>query len=123
MTAGTTKQPSQQQPQSLRQRLRRVTWSRVAFMVLLLAIGLILVKVLGRNTPSVSKSEAVAISRPRIDFVPQGHQIRFIRRGIPPRGSWIVSYFIRKQAGGYKRVTVVVVDATTGNLTEVRRST
>lgn len=123
MTAGAAKRPSQQQPQSLRERLRRVTWSRVAFMVALLAIGLVLVKVLGRSTPSVSKSQAVEISRPRIDFVPQDYQIRFIRRGIPPHGFWIVSYFIRKQEGGYKRVTVVVVDATSGKVTEVRRST
>jgi hypothetical protein len=111
------------QPRSLGERLRRVTWSRVAFMIALLAIGLVLVKVLGRSTPRVSKSEALEISRPRIDFVPQEHQIRFIRRGIPPRGYWIVSYYIRKQEGGYQRVTVVVVDATSGKVTEVRRST
>ena len=111
------------QPRSLGERLRRVTWSRVAFMIALLAIGLVLVKVLGRSTPNVSKSEAIQISRPRIDFVPQDHQIRFIRRGIPPRGYWIVSYYIPKQGGGYKRVTVVVVDASTGKVTEVRRST
>ena len=92
-------------------------------MVALIAIGLILVKVLGRDSPSVSKSEALEISRPQIDFVPQDHQIRFIRRGIPPHGYWIVSYFIPKPGGGYTRVTVVVVDATSGKVTEVRRST
>ena len=122
MTAGATKRPSQQ-PGSLGERLRRVTWSRVAFMVGLIAIGLVLVNVLGRGSPSVSKSEALQISRPRIDFVPQAHQIRFIRRGIPPHGFWIVSYYIPKPEGGYKRVTVVVVDATSGKVTEVRRST
>jgi hypothetical protein len=91
-------------------------------MVALIAIGLVLVNVLGRGSPSVSKSEALRISRPRIDFTPQDHQIRFIRRGIPPHGFWVVSYFIRNQGGGYKRVTVVVVDATSGKVTEVRRS-
>ena len=122
MIPGAAKRPSQQ-PQTLGERLRRVTWSRVAFMVGLIAIGLVLVNVLGRGSTSVSKNEALEISRPRIDFVPQDHQIRFIRRGIPPRGYWIVSYYIRKQEGGYKRVTVVVVDASTGKVTEVRRST
>lgn len=111
------------QPSSLRERLRRVTWSRVAFMVGLIALGLVLVNVLGRGGPHVSKKEAVAIARPRIDFTPQDYQIRLIRRGIPPRGYWIVSFFIRKQAGGYKRVTVVVVDASSGQITEVRRTT
>ena len=122
MTAGARKRPSQP-PAGLADRLRRVTWSRVALMVGLIVIGLVLVKVLGRSTPRVSKSEALEISRPRIDFVPQDDQIRFIRRGIPPHGFWIVSYFIRKQGGGYKRVTVVVVDAASGKVTEVRRST
>jgi hypothetical protein len=121
MTANSTKRLAPR-PASLAVRLRRVTWSRVAFMVALLVIGLVLVKVLGRNTPNVSKAEALEISRPRVDFVPQDHQIRFIRRGIPPRGYWIVSYFIRRTGGGFKRVTVVVVDAASGKVTEIRRS-
>ena len=91
-------------------------------MVGLLALGLVLVNVLGRATPRVSKKEAVAIARPHIDFKPQSYQIRFVRRGIPPRGFWVVSFFIRKQGGGYKRVTVVLVDASSGRVTEVRRS-
>ena len=122
MSAHVAKRP-RPQPQTLGGRLRRVTWSRVAFMVGLIALGLLLVDVLGRGSPSVSKREALEISRPRIDFVPQDHQIRFIRRGIPPRGYWIVSYFIRKTGGGYKRVTVVLVDASTGKVAEVRRTT
>ena len=89
----------------------------------LIAIGLVLVNVLGRGGPKVSKQEAVAIARPRIDFTPQDYQVRFIRRGIPSHGFWVVSFFIRKQAGGYKRVTVVLVDASTGRVTEVRRTT
>jgi hypothetical protein len=92
-------------------------------MVGLLALGLVLVKVLGSGKPHVSEDRAVAIARPRIDFKPQDHQIRFIRRGIPPRGYWVVSFYIRRQGGGYKRVTVVLVDAQSGKVTEVRRST
>jgi hypothetical protein len=92
-------------------------------MVGLLALGLVLVYVLGRGKPHVSKEKAVAIARPHIDFQPQSYQIRFLRRGIPPHGFWVVSFFIRKQGGGYKRVTVVLVDATTGTVTEVRRTT
>ena len=92
-------------------------------MVGLLALGLVLVNVLGHGKPRVNEERAVAIARPRIDFKPQDHQIRFIRQGIPPRGYWVVSFFIRKPRGGYKRVTVVLVDAQTGVVTEVRRST
>ena len=92
-------------------------------MVGLLALGLVLVNVLGRGKPHVSQARAVAIARARIDFKPEDHQIRFVRRGIPSRGYWIVSFYIPKPEGGYKRVTVVGVDAETGQVTEVRRST
>ena len=99
-----------------------MTWSRVAVMVGLLVVGIVLVNVAGRGKPRISQKEAVAIARPRVDFKPEDYQIRFIRRGIPPRGFWVVSFFIRKRVGGYKRVTVVLVDASTGRVTEVRRT-
>jgi hypothetical protein len=86
-------------------------------------LAIVLVYVLGRGKPHVSKEQAVAIARPHVDFQPQSYQIRFLRRGIPPRGYWVVSFFIRKQGGGYTRVTVVLVDASTGKVTEVRRTT
>ena len=92
-------------------------------MVGLLALGRVLVNVLGGGKPHVSEERAVAIARPHVDFTPQDHQIRFVRQGIPPRGYWVVSFFIRKQGGGYKRVTVVLVDAQSGRVTEVRRTT
>jgi len=92
-------------------------------MVGLLALGLVLVNVLGRTTPRVSRKQAVAIARPRIDFKPQGYQLRFIRRGIPPRGVWVVSFYIRNQSGGYRRVTNVLVDSNTGEVAQVTRVT
>ena len=92
-------------------------------MIGLLALGFVLVHVVDRNGAKVSQDEAVAIARAQIDFKPEDHQIRFIRRGIPSRGYWVVSFFVRKQAGGYERVTVVLVDAASGRVTEVRRTT
>lgn len=88
-------------------------------MAALIALGLVLVHVMGRTHPQVGKTEAVAIARPHIDFEPQEHQVRYIRRGIPPHGFWLVSFFIRRSTGGYRRVTVVVVDASNGKVTEV----
>ena len=58
-------------------------------MVGLLALGLVLVNVLGSGKPHVSKERAVAIARPHIDFKPEDHQIRFVRQGIPPRGEHV----------------------------------
>jgi hypothetical protein len=93
-------------------------------MVALLAVGLVLVKVAGQGGNSkIGKDDAVAIARQRIDFKPTGYQIRFIRRGIPSRGYWVASFYIRKSTGGYSRVTVVLIDATSGQVTEVRKAT
>ena len=92
-------------------------------MVGLLALGFVLVHFAGRNDKRVSQDQAVAISRMRIDFVPTGHQIRYVRRGIPSHGYWVTSFYIRKKDGTYSRVTVVLVDASSGRVTEVRRTT
>jgi hypothetical protein len=88
----------------------------------LLVVGLLLTRVLGRTGHDVSKSEAVKIARTRVDFTPEGHNIRFVRRGIPPRPFWVVSFWIRRAEGGYSRITVVIVDANSGRVTEVRRA-
>ena len=92
-------------------------------MVGLLVLGLVLTRVFGATRPHVSEARAVEIARPKIDFVPQGHTIRLVRRGIPPRAYWLVSFWIRNANGGYKRITVVLLNASTGRVTEVRRST
>jgi hypothetical protein len=88
----------------------------------LIVIGLVLTRVVGGTKPHVSDDRAVAIGRAHVDFKPEGHTVRFVRRGIPPRGYWLVSYWVRAAGGGYKRITLVLVDANSGNVTEVRRS-
>ena len=92
-------------------------------MVALLALGLVLTRVLGRTTPKVSKDHAVAVARPNVDFKPQGYNIRLVRQGIPPRPVWAVSFWIRKAGGGFSRITLVLVDANSGQVMQVRRTT
>jgi hypothetical protein len=91
-------------------------------MVALLVLGLVLTRVVGRTNTKVSKQDAIAVARPKVDFKPQGYNIRLVRRGIPPRPFWIVSFWIRKASGGYSRITVVLVDATSGRVVQVRRA-
>jgi hypothetical protein len=92
-------------------------------MALLLALGFAIVHIAERGGTNVSKEDAVAIAREKIDFEPTDHQVRYLRRGIPSHGYWVVSYYIEKPEGGYERVTVVLIDASTGKVTEVRRTT
>jgi peptidase YpeB-like protein len=93
-------------------------------MAALLAAGFLLVHVADRGGRKLSKDDAIAIARAKVDFEPTGYQIRFLRRGVPPRGYWVSSFYIeKKQGGGYKRITVVVIDAASGKVTEVHRTT
>jgi hypothetical protein len=92
-------------------------------MVALIAIGLLLTRVLDRSGARISEERAVAIARPQVEFEPEGHNIRLIRRGIPPKPYWAVSFWIKDSSGKPTRVTVVVVNADTGRVTEVRKST
>ena len=89
-------------------------------MVALLALGLVLTRVLGRTDTKVSKDDAIAVARPKVDFKPQGYNIRLVRQGVPPRPVWAVSFWIRKAGGGYSRITLVLVDANSGQVMQVR---
>ena len=59
-------------------------------MVALLVAGLAVVHFGTQGAKKVGKDDALVIARPHIDFEPNGHQIRYLRQGIPPRGFWIV---------------------------------
>jgi hypothetical protein len=107
------------QPRSLGERLRQVTWTRVAFMVALIAVALLLSRLSGRGEQQVSQERAVEIARPQVDFTPEGHNIRLVRRGIPPRAFWAVSFWIKDRTGHPTDVTVVLVDASTGQIDQV----
>jgi hypothetical protein len=88
-------------------------------MVALIAVGLLLTRLSGRDEQPVSEDRAVEIARPQVDFVPEGHNIRLVRRGIPPRAFWAVSFWIKDRTGHPTDVTVVLVDASTGQIDQV----
>jgi hypothetical protein len=91
-------------------------------MVALIAVGLLLTRVLDRSGARVSEERAVEVARPYAGFTPEGHNIRLLRRGIPPKPFWAISFWIKNASGDPTRVTVVVVNADTGDVTEVRKS-
>lgn len=91
-------------------------------MVALIAVGLLLTRVLDRSGARVSEERAVEVARPYAGFTPEGHNIRLVRRGIPPKPFWAISFWIKNASGDPTRVTVVLVNADTGDVTEVRKS-
>jgi hypothetical protein len=76
-----------------------------------------------RSRVRVSATQAVAIAQSKIDFHPEGHTIRFVQRGVPPRPFWAVRFFIPDPnvQGGYRKATIVWVNARTGAVETVIR--
>jgi hypothetical protein len=71
----------------------------------------------------ISKEDAVAIAKREIAYQPDRTQVRFLRRGVPKsRAYWAVSLSTVDSRGQLDRVTVVVIDARTRAVTEVRES-
>jgi hypothetical protein len=92
-------------------------------MVVLIAVALVLSRVIGHGGARISEERAVAIARPQVDFKPEGYNIRLVRRGIPPRPYWAVSFWIKNSSGKATQVTLVLVNADTGQVSEVRKGT
>jgi hypothetical protein len=71
----------------------------------------------------ISEEEAIAIARREVSYQPDRTMVRFIRRGAPQsRPFWAVSLSTLDSRGELDRVTVVVVDARTRAVAEVRVS-
>lgn len=73
-----------------------------------------------RSQARISKDQAVALGQRQLDFMPQDHTIRMVLRGVPPKRYWVVSYFIRKPRGGYRKLEVLLISANTGKIQRIR---
>jgi len=86
-----------------------------------LLVALLVAKTCGSTETKLGQDEAVAIARQAVTFEPNLVQVRFIKRGFQSRPYWAVSLSQRQPDGRLENVTVIVIDATTGDITEVRK--
>lgn len=96
--------------------LRDSTLGRVAIIVVVLALALVAARSCGgAGNDALTREEAVDAARAVAVFNGDGVQVRFLNQGIPPRGTWIVSFY---QGSAQNPVTVqnVLVDAATGEI-------
>ena len=70
----------------------------------------------------ISKEEAVEIARREVDYRPDRTQVRLVRQGFQSRPYWAVSLSTLDASGNLDRVTVVLVDARTREVAEIRES-
>jgi hypothetical protein len=75
------------------------------------------------SSSEISQEEAIAIAKREVEYEPDRTLVRLIRRGVPnSRRFWAVSLSTLDTNGRPDRVTVVVVDARTRAVDEVRTS-
>jgi hypothetical protein len=96
---------------------------RLVALLLLLPLTFLASRSCGDTRHAVSQSEAVGIARAEVAYRPDGTNVRFVRRGIPSRSYWAISLWQLAADGTRTHVTVVVIDAETGEVTQVNRNT
>ena len=86
-----------------------------------LLLALLVARACTQTGNEISQEEAVEIARQQIDYEPERTVVRLIRRGVPQsRPFWAVSLSTVDAEGRLERTTVVVVDANTKEVAEVR---
>jgi hypothetical protein len=101
--------------------LRDRPLGKVALLLAVLLLAFLASRSCASRDKEVSQDEAVEIAREEVDFEPDRVGVRFVPRGIPSQPFWAVSLSTEDTEGRLERVTVVVVDARTGEIEEIRQ--
>jgi hypothetical protein len=99
----------------------RSRWAILAFVGGLLVLALVVSRTCGSQDKQISSEQAVATAQAEIDFEPEHTSVRFLRQGVPSRPYYGVSFSAGTEGQPGYRVTTVLVDARTGQVTEVNR--
>jgi membrane-bound ClpP family serine protease len=101
--------------------LRDSTAGRIALLLAVLVAAFVVSQSCGSRDTEVTKEEAAEIARGRIDYEPDQVMTRFIPRGARSQPAWAVSLSTDGPGGRLENITVVVVDAESGDILEVRK--
>lgn len=85
-------------------------------LLVVLALALLTTRGCAGDGP-VTKDEAIAKARSVQAFEPEAVQVRFLRRGLPPRPTWVVSLY-RGSPTRPTRTQLVLVDSETGEIVD-----
>ena len=94
---------------------------RIVILLVVLAVAFLALKTCASRDSDISQEEAVEIAQQEIDFEPDRTMVKFTPRGVPSRPFWAVSFSTLDADDQPERITVVVVDATTGEIAEIKR--
>lgn len=96
----------------------------LAIFVILLLATLLASRTCASTSDLLTDEEAIEIAKREIAYTPDGTNIRFLRRGASQHPYWAVSLWQLAADGVTKEpITVVLVDAEDGRVTQVNRET
>lgn len=101
--------------------LRDRPLGKVLLLAAVLLAALLVSRSCGSTETKVSQTRAVAIARTAVDFTADRTQVRYVKRGLQSQGFWAVSLVTITPSGTFGRSAVVLVDATSGKVVEIRR--
>jgi len=102
--------------------LRDRPLGKALILVVVLVAALLVSRSCGATNTDVSQDEAIAIAKEHVDFTPNNAMVRLLKRGLQSKPFWAVSLSIKQPDATLENVTVVVVDANTGEVAEIRKS-
>lgn len=99
---------------------------RPAGSVLFIAVLMLAIFLVARGCQTrgieLTQEEAIAIAKQEVDFTPDHVGVRLLRQGVRFTPHWAVSLSERRADGSLENITIVMVNAATGEVTEVRRA-
>ena len=94
---------------------------RIAFLVVLLVAIFLVSRSCQTEGIDLTQEQAIAIASEEVDFEPDRVVVRLLRRGLNFTPHWAVSLSQEREGGGFENVIVVTVNASTGEVVDVRR--
>lgn len=100
--------------------LRDQTWFRIAVVLGLLLVIFAASRSCQREGLDISQEEAIEIAKQEVDFEPDDVQVRLLRQGVNFTQRWVVGLAEVRENGERLNETVVVIDASSGDVVEIR---
>ena len=104
-----------------RRALRHGALGKAALLAAVLLAALVSSRSCGSSETAVPHREAIEIAKDEVDYEPDRAVVRLLKRGLGSDEYWVVSLSTYDSSGGLDRSTVVIVDAQTGEVDEVRQ--
>ena len=100
--------------------LRDRPLGKVALLLAVLLVAFLVSRSCGATETRLDKDEAIELAKREVPYSPDRVQVRYLKRGLKSRGFWAVSLSTVRDDGSLDKVRVVVLDAQTGDVAEVR---